>query len=339
MSISTLGAEFPIIQATGGTITEITVGQLRYRVHTFTSTGVLDMVVLGNTSAFSRPLIEYVVVAGGGAGGGLYSGLESIGGGGAGGYLSSVVGEMSGGGLPALSPLPAITQTLTVTIGAGGASTTLFPAQVQGGDGSNSSLGPNIVAIGGGGGGSINNVDYGLRNGRTGGSGGGWSGRPLDQFSWDNFTFPAGGRDTPYTRNTGTYSQGYAGGRSGYAGGGGGGAGGVGGSVLRDDFSVAGAGGVGVSSVINGTATFRAGGGGGGMYGTTGALAGAGGLGGGGAGGQWVSPFTTTSGTAGVAGTANTGGGGGGNAGYSSTSVSAAGGSGVVIVRYPIGLA
>lgn len=342
MSISNLGTDFPIINATGGTITEITVGAYRYKVHTFTSTGVLDIVVTGNTSVFSRPLIEYLVIAGGGAGGGLYTGLESIGGGGAGGYLSSVVGEMSGGGLPALSPLPAITQTLTVTVGAGGASTTLYPAQVQGGDGSNSSLGPNIVAIGGGGGGSIAASGWGLRNGRIGGSGGGWSGRPNDQISWDNYVFPDGGRDTPYSpnpRNFGTYGQGYAGGRSGYAGGGGGGAGGVGGTVLRDNFSVGGAGGVGVSSLINGTATFRAGGGGGGMYGTTGVLPGAGGAGGGGAGGQWLSPFSTTSGTAGVAGTANTGGGGGGNAGYSSTSVSAAGGSGVVIVRYPIGLA
>ena len=339
MSISNLGTDFPIINATGGTITTITLGAYRYKVHTFTSTGVLDIVVTGNASAFSRPLIEYLVIAGGGGGGPCYSGPTTGGGGGAGGYLSSVVGEMSGGGLPALSPLPAITQTLAVTVGAGGAGAAIFPAESQGFNGNNSSLGPNIVAIGGGGGGAQYNWQW--KNGLAGGSGGGFGARPNDQFSWDNFTYPDAGRDKPYPRNTGTYGQGFAGGRAGYAGGGGGGAGAVGGTLGFNDSVISAVGGIGVASTINGTLTYRAGGGGGGGYAVSDNQypGGAGGLGGGGAGGTYISIGGVAVGRIGVAGTANTGGGAGSSSGYFTTATSAAGGSGVVIVRYPIGLA
>jgi hypothetical protein len=77
-------------------------------------------------------------------------------------------------------------------------------------------------------------------------------------------------------------------------------------------------GGAGIASSISGTVTAYAGGGGGMANSAT-----AGGVGGGGTGGGAGSA---------VAGTANTGGGGGG--GYS-TSLGAAGGSGIVILRYP----
>jgi hypothetical protein len=91
----------------------------------------------------------------------------------------------------------------------------------------------------------------------------------------------------------------------------------------------AGTGGNGAPNDISGSAVDYAGGGGGGAYGGT---FGPGGTGGGGRGGQLSSPQTP-----GVAGTANTGGGGGG--GGCNVSPGGAGGSGVVIIRYPSAVA
>ena len=84
--------------------------------------------------------------------------------------------------------------------------------------------------------------------------------------------------------------------------------------------------GAGIASAINGTVTTYAGGGGGGAVSGTGSVAGVGGVGGGGAG-----SITTT----GTAGSANTGGGGGGGANGTANNAVAAGGSGIVIIRYP----
>jgi hypothetical protein len=103
-----------------------------------------------------------------------------------------------------------------------------------------------------------------------------------------------------------------------YPGGGGGGAGTVG----LAGSSTGGNGGAGIASAIAGTVTTYSGGGGGGVDSGT---AGTGGVGGGGSGG---------SNAVGVAGGGNTGGGGGG-AGYVSGTVGGAGGSGIVVVRYP----
>ena len=84
------------IVATGGTVTQTTVGSDIYNVHTFTSTGTFNVVS-------GKGDVEYLVIAGGG-GGGIGASLASrdgAGGGGAGGYRSSVVGENSGGGASA----------------------------------------------------------------------------------------------------------------------------------------------------------------------------------------------------------------------------------------------
>ena len=86
------------------------------------------------------------------------------------------------------------------------------------------------------------------------------------------------------------------------------------------------AGGNGTASSISGSAVTYAGGGGGGTRAFNSGTGGAGGAGGGGAGGG-------VGGTA-VAGTANTGGGGGGH-GFIDGQSAAAGGSGIVIIRYP----
>jgi hypothetical protein len=242
--------------------------------------------------------IESLVVAGGGGGG--YSGA---GGGGAGGYRSSVIGESSGGGANAENQLPLILGTsYTVTVGAGGAGATNGSSTGTNGSSSVFSI---ITSIGGGGGGSRDSA----QTGGSGGSGG-------------------GGTRSGGSGGSGTSGQGYAGGASGSSappGAGGGGAGAVGSNASGGTSGTTGNGGVGVQSSINGTATFRAGGGGGGAG--DGSRATAGGNGGGGAGGNSTS-------TASVAGTVNTGGGGGGGSNETIYANGAAGGSGIVIIRY-----
>jgi hypothetical protein len=87
-------------------------------------------------------------------------------------------------------------------------------------------------------------------------------------------------------------------------------------------------GGNGLSSNITGSAVTRAGGGGGGPQNTNVTTPSSGGTGGGGAGASGVGPA--------VEGTVNTGSGGGGAVGAIDTKgVGRAGGSGVVILRYP----
>lgn len=134
-----------------------------------------------------------------------------------------------------------------------------------------------------------------------------------------------GGGATNAAGASGIAGIGNAGGTSSvqFAGGGGGGAGGAGSNTVG---TAAGNGGVGLQSSITGTATYYSGGGGGGSYGANGNARGTGGLGGGGNG-------NSGSGN-GTAGTTNTGGGGGGG-GYSSLT-GYAGGSGIVILRYPL---
>jgi len=243
--------------------------------------------------------VDYLVIAGGGAGTGYIGG-----GGGAGGYRSSVDSTGGGGALESTLSLAPNTNYSTV-VGAGATGTTGSTIV----SGSNSSF-STITSIGGGGGAPYDNVA-----GANGGSGGG--GGMVEGNA------PGGLGGNP------TSGQGYAGGRGGgrpggqYEGcGGGGGAGGVGGLGTGNNTNFGGNGGVGVSSSITGSSVFRGGGGGGARYGGG---AGAGGLGGNGGGGAGAASNTPTSGTA------NTGGGGGGHNGGTGGS----GGSGVVILRYP----
>jgi hypothetical protein len=286
--------------AEGGDVTTITDGGVTYKVHTFTSSGTFN-VLAGSAE------VEYLVVAGGGGGGCANGGGA---GGGAGGYRSSVIGESSGGGASAESTLIVTPQSYTVTIGAGGTGGAITGEGLKGNPGSNSVFG-SITSLGGGYGGGDDS-----RPGGSGGSGGG--------AARDNLT-----------AGTGTSGQGYSGGASGgsNAGGGGGGAGGVGTNGVGNQTG--GDGGIGVQSLITGTATYRAGGGGGGSETPVSAAdAGAGGLGGGGAGGAAGSVGTIP-----TPGTANTGGGGGGSGDFNSGGnyPGQNGGSGVVIIRYKIG--
>jgi hypothetical protein len=243
---------------------------------------------------------DCLVVAGGGAGG--WAG----GGGGAGGLRHFASQSLAAG----------INQT--VIVGAGGAGSVTL--RKNGTNGSNSFFGSlTPISLGGGGG-----AGYEISNGFNGGSGGG--GNNINGST----TIGSGG--------TGTSGQGNNGGSSGntnntgYGTGGGGGAGAVGGNGTN---SAGGNGGAGVntySSYASATGTgansgYYAGGGGGGVLSSS-YTAGTGGLGGGGAG-------RNSSGVA-PSGTANTGGGGGAGFNGSGTVDGGAGGSGIVIIRYPM---
>ena len=135
------------IDATGGTILDITTGNISYRVHSFTTTGLNSFVVNSGGGQ-----IEYLVVAGGGAGNNGFINSDRItgGGGGAGGLLQGIADVTTG--------------SYQVLVGAGAI---YERAEAAANSGFPSSLGSFAVAEGGGGGGKQS------RSGRDGGSGGG----------------------------------------------------------------------------------------------------------------------------------------------------------------------
>ena len=152
------GIEQIAISATGGIISDYTAGSDVYRSHIFTSSGTFAVSALGQGDSVDEDNIQYLVVAGGGAGG---SGTNSGGGGGAGGFRTNIPGTP--GDHTSTNPFPIATGDYTVTIGAGGATSTS--------SGSNSQFGPDpspakIISNGGGGSGSTG-------AGSAGGSGGG----------------------------------------------------------------------------------------------------------------------------------------------------------------------
>jgi len=236
------------------------------------------------------------LIVAGGGGGGASRGGGTAGGGGGAGGLLT--------GFTTVTP-----QAYTITVGAGGSPGGINNNGVAPLAGGNSvSFG--LTAIGGGRAGT-----YALNDGGVGGSGGGGA-----------YTGGSGG----VVFGAGTANQGNAGGNgnagANQPGGGGGGAGSLGGTATT---TISGAGGAGISSNITGIITSYAGGGGGGLY-AGGGTASGGGLGGGGdGGGQGVGVLAT-------AGTPNSGGGGGGIGGPPDTGLPGAGGSGIVVVRYPI---
>jgi hypothetical protein len=243
-----------------------------------------------------RALTCDYLVVAGGGGGGDGAGGAG-GGGGAGGLRSTVTATGGSGSLESALSLTA--QAYTVTIGAGGPGVVHSAPFGNGTNGSNSVF-ATITSTGGGGGGGYSTATSTSNPGNAGGSGGGGA------------DSAAGGSNTPS-------GQGFAGstGSGNPNGGGGGGASELGGT------NAAGYGGDGVAVAITGSSVTYAGGGGAGA--TVGQTQKIGGSGGGGNG-------QVRSGAAGTAGTANLGGGGGG----SSIVDSYAGGSGIVIVRYPI---
>jgi len=242
------------------------------------------------------PLFDFLVVAGGGAGGSRLN--RSGSGGGAGGYRNSITGELTGGSATAEPSLFLPSGSFTVTVGAGG---TGGAPSTRGSE----SRFAQILSYGGGKG---SGLDAGaVYSAGDGGSGAGEGG-------------DAGGIGRALLL------QGSNGGTDIFdaASGGGGGAGVVGGNStgVVSSSGTGGAGGAGLSSSITGSAVTRGGGGGGGARNT----GGAGGTGGGGAGAGGAGT--------GSAATVNTGGGGGGS-GYNTSGAGGNGGSGIVVIKYP----
>jgi hypothetical protein len=267
------------IQATGGNlITEVFDGDRLYRVHTFNSVGSSNFVV---SNPGSEKEVEYLIVAGGGAGASTNAN-GATGGGGAGGVLTSLGG----------SPLSVEAESYSVIVGGGGSSATL---NVRGGSGGNSSF-AGIVAVGGSGGGAASAERNSLLGGSSGGAG------------KSGGTGAAAGAATAGQGNQGSNSN------SGLGTNISGGGGGAGSASVNST-----AGGAGRNVSITGSNVVYGGGGGG--------RSGSGGSGGGGAG---ASDANATNGTNGL------GGGGGGTFRSSGTRLGGNGGSGVVIVRYPI---
>ena len=309
----------PFLVATGGT--ESTCGNCK--IHKFTGPGTFNVSKISCTAA--ENVVSYLVVAGGGGGG-----SPDAGGGGAGGFreVKTPLTPYTASPLDGYPSSPnRITVTATsfpITVGAAGAAVGPYPpGGSKGGQGGVSTF-STITSAGGGGGGSNVSPQPGNK-GQDGGSGGG-GGR-------DGSSGNGGGTgNTPSV----TPAQGTNGGTSttaGWVGGGGGGgatAAGTGGTGCGSPGNErAGTGGAGATTSISGTPTAYAGGGGGSAAGQSPAPFGLGGTGGGGQGQTTDGPATRTA----TAGADNTGGGGGGAHG-STPGVSAAGGSGIVIIRY-----
>ena len=292
--------------ATGGTIT--TSGD--YKIHSFTGDGNFAVSSVGNPAG-SGSKVSYVVVAGGGGGG-----RDRSGGGGAGGFREGKISSdpYTDSPLDAGDGLTISATTYPITVGGGGAGGN-NPAggdiHKNGVSGSNSIF--STITSAGGGGGHSSNTTSPRGGGFSGGSGGGGGGSNPTPSSP-----PAGAGNTPPVSPPQGQpgGEGQDGGNSRGAGGGGATAAAVNASTTP---SAAPGGGAGATTHITGSPVAYAGGGGG--TGTSPRTQGAGGTGGGGAGGH----------PAGTAGTANTGGGGGGSC---SSAIGAAGGKGIVIIRY-----
>lgn len=306
-----LSDTFP--RATGGTMVDTEINGRPYRLHYFTETGTDTLSVTAGGE------VEYLIVAGGGSGGTTYADggyNDGGGGGGAGGFLAGFAGVATG--------------NYSIIVGNGGQ-----PGNNdnRGTNGENSSA-FGLTAIGGGAGGSSSFEDTSTGEkytGANGGSGGGGSG---------GWTYPDG--DKP-AGGSGVLGQGNSGGTGGgqndsatqQRAGGGGGAG----SPGQDAGFNSGNGGSGILSSITGENKFYAGGGGGGNARRPGGR-GLGGIGGGGAGGGSFGDADSTIEKDGYPGQRNTGGGGGGgasgnDAGDLDEQLGGAGGSGIVIIRYP----
>lgn len=292
---------FTPIAATGGAITEYTIGAITYRVHTFLSSGTFTVSSLGTSGG----TVEYLLVGGGGGGGWTTDEASGAGGGGGGGGVITGTTNLSA-------------SSYAVTVGAGGAPNT------NGGD--TSIFG--AVAKGGGYGGTYSSSSPATSTPGSGGSGGG-AGQ-----SWPDVSVDGGNTVATQGSEGGSTETGTGVGDEFNGGAGGGGAGATGESVIRQ--TAGGDGGAGIAnSLRTGTTAYYAGGGGGAGANAASSPGGAGGLGGGGAGAVHSSSGTPAASDA-VAGTANTGGGGGGGNGNLGDADAASGGSGIVVIRYKI---
>ena len=331
-NVTNFGPQF--ISATGGTVT--TTGD--YKIHTFTGDGCFVVSSVGNPAGSDS--VDYLVVAGGGAGANKTSPQgsgEAGGGGGAGGYRESS-GAASGcytrSPLGACVPaLPVSATTYPVTVGAGGSSSGFCGSTSPTRSGSNSVFSTITSAGGGGGGARSFTTPVDLALGANGGSGGGGAYHGPNGVGQPGGTGNVPPVSPPQGQNGGARGCDVSpGGGHGGAGGGATVAGGAGGVANPGGpgGGRGGLGGAGATSSINGTPTGRAGGGGGGGNSADYPNGSGGGASDGGGGGS-------TRPDSGVSGTANTGGGGGGGSGGGISpgpGATGQGGKGIVIIRY-----
>jgi hypothetical protein len=291
---------FKPVSATGGTIGFVNFGGVTYQTHTFLSIGQSTFTII---DPGTEGEVEYLVVGGGGCGGGGDNeNRPGGGGGGAGGLVTSLD----------RGPLKISAGNYQVVVGRGAPG----PSR-KGVNGDNSSLG-SIVAFGGGAGGNnAEDTSVAGNSGNAGGSGGGGTRqRPpgngvsgqghtgtVNPYVYKNITY-IGSANPVLIRSDGITTRTGSG-----QGGGGGGAGGP--------------------AIVSGTAATIAGPGRSIAFASnTPTVYASGGVGG-------------TNGASGPAGVNGTGGGGGGarasgSGGTSPTRPGLAGGSGVVIIRYPL---
>ena len=299
------------ISATGGTISDVTIGGIDYRIHAFTSTGTstFEVVSLGTTNGE----MDVLVVGGGGGGGGFG------GGGGAGGVVDGNI---------AVSP-----GSYTIQVGAGGPGDATRSADNTTGFNGDDSEAFNLTAIGGGGGGSRDSDSSTGTDGNDGGSGGGGGhvnspprregGNSIQQTFANATSYGnSGGAGLPDNNSDDDPDHG---------GGGGGGAAEPGDDAVGGSLT-GGSGGNGIDLSAKYGTSFGEngvfGGGGGGMVYQDVNYAPPGGNGGGGNGGSEGTSNATD-------GQTNTGGGGGGGA-WTRHPVRGDGGSGIVLIQYRI---
>ena len=323
------------VSGTGNTLTTAPCCS-NMKVATFTGPG--NFTINSGSGALSK--VDYLILGGGAGGGGSQPSFWAAGGGGAGGFRESKSAPISGcwsaSPLASTTPLgPFVPGTYAVAVGGGGPSGTGNPnyaSRTSGGNGSVSTF-STITSAGGGGGAFGGSTPGGT--GINGGSGSGGGGE------YPGSTGPAGSGNTPPVsppqgNNGGTGGQAPAARGSGGGGGasaagenasGSGGDGGTGSYMVQTGF----AGCHGTPGPVGSTRYFAGGGGGG--FEAAGGHNGEPGTGGGGGGG----PNSSAPGN-GRAATANTGGGGGGGSrgqpGTNSCQSGAAGGKGIVIIRY-----
>jgi hypothetical protein len=329
------GAQF--VAACGGNAT-ITCGD--FKTHIFTSDGPLNVTSAGNPAGSTT--MEYLVVAGAGAGG-----ITSYG---AGGFRMFTTAPGSNSPLNAPAGLTASASNFTITVGAGGAAPN--PTSSGGTLPGDNSIFSSITATGGG---VQNYPSTPGSSGRdsptlNGGSGaGGAADGPSPEWGGSGNTPPV----SPPQGNDGGTSQASPGGSNFNFGGGGGGAGAAGnpgnppaspdagaggaGSYIADPFIGPTAPSYGTPGPVSSTRYFAGGGGGASNANTPFPGTQAPGANGGGAGGvpnHGPQPGSGKNKNGGN-GTANTGSGGGG-AGYtpSPNNDSGTGGSGIVMIRY-----
>ena len=294
------------ISATGGSTSTVNCGACK--VHTFTSPGTFCVASLSSVAANNE--VSYLVVGGGGGGGSVRGG-----GGGGGGFREdkSPVTPYTASPLDGAGSITVTATGFPITVGAGGSGGTIPSGGA--GDGSASTF-STITSAGGGKGGGASPTSISAGSGGSGGGGVGGSGGSGNTPSVSPAQGSNGGSGTPSAN---------------YGAGGGGGATATGTNGAGGYDPGGGPGGAGATTSITGSPVGYSGGGGGSGYSHI--TVGTGGTGGGGNAG--------TAGGAGGAGTTNRGGGGGGgfqpNVGTQPVSVGAAGGSGVVIIRYKIG--